>query len=570
MPTSSSAASPKPSPGAAAAPTSAPLLPPGSTIRPAPVVPPSPSVPPTPSFSRPTSPRPPALGGAGSEPASPTRARAGSAGGGAGAGVGGVLGGTEGAQGGMLSQSASVVDLSHIFERDVEFAPSHLLAPSEAVDVAVPPVLTEAALALSLSSDGDPLAAHELAHLAHEAESDAQAGSGWSSPGGVGAGGLAALLAGGSPEQLKTQPGQGQGHAYQPVHSSPLHQGAPHALPHVHHPFSSSRSPTRGGGVQRSLSPDHHRRATSPPMSDSSASASAAASVTSGPTAATAASPPTSYSGGSPSPMELQLGGGGGGGSPKLSLPLGPFGQRLTEALEEEANRPGSGSASAAGERDTSPTGASETSSSGTGAAGRPGGKAATYTPLKPSLLLPFPSNLPGVGVGGLAPDDPFSSFSPSSGGSHLGSGSAVSSSPLHSPSYEAPNPFSSVGAGASPSAGGGGGELAAPHPRRLSFYSYADLINEERIQELKGEGIGPTSAAEGPLPSGAATPGGLSATGAGGGGREAGSRTVSGGSLGAALGGKKAAMEKEKEREREGDEQETLQARVAAVVLDE
>ncbi|GAA5820560.1 hypothetical protein JCM11251_003049 [Rhodosporidiobolus azoricus] len=426
----------------------------GSTIRPAPVVPPSPTPAASAGYaSRPTSPRP-------SEPASPTRARAASstAGGGGQGGVllspGSPLGMDKGGFAGgerlesSMSRSGSQVDLSHIFERDVEFAPSHLITPSEAVDVAVPPVLTAAAEALSFSTAGDPLVAHEIAALANEAEQDAQAGSGWSSPvltpGGVG------LY---HPNVTGSSGGGQAGHAYAPHQASPLH---------AHHMANSSRSPVRG--TTRSFSPDsnpaRNRGARSP---DSASGAADDQSSTAGFSVGT---PPTSNGGGSPPPLSA--------GSPKVTaaggagiVPLGPFGQKLAEALENAASRPGHTGSGLLTPGGTSPEAT----------------KPASYTPIKPSLLLPFPTGATDASL------DPFSGFSPSST-----SASAVSSSPLHSPLHEGSNPFASL---ASPSSGGVGSSapspaLAAPHPRRLSFYSYADLINEERIQELKGEGIGP------------------------------------------------------------------------------
>ncbi|GAA5887777.1 hypothetical protein JCM6882_000749 [Rhodosporidiobolus microsporus] len=496
-------------PPTSSAPSSSAGAPPvGSTIRPAPVVPPSPSVPPTPGFasSRPTSPRP-------SEPASPTRARATS--GGAVAGGGPQQGGlllsagekvADKGEGGM-SRSGSQVDLSHIFERDVEFAPSHLITPSEAVDVAVPPVLTAAAEALSFSTSGDPLVAHELATLANEAEQEAQAGSGWSSPvltpGGMGLYHPNAAAGGGA-----------AAHPYAPHQSSPLH---------AHSLANASRSPVRG--TSRSFSPDSNPagRARSPDSNPADDGSSAAGF--------SVGTPPTSNSGGSPPPLSA--------GSPKAQpalgagiIPLGPFGQRLAEALENEANKPGSSGAAATqtsgGKRDTSPESLAA--------------KAASYTPLKPSLLLPFPAALSSSGAYDPSNPDPFSGFSPSSA-----SASAISSSPLHSPSYESANPFAAAaalagGAATAPS-GGASPALAAPHPRRLSFYSYADLINEERIQELKGEGIGPAEVA-----------------GAGGGAREAGSRTVSGGSAVPPV--------VKVEKGGEGEEVETLQKGVEGVQI--
>ncbi|GAA5967908.1 hypothetical protein JCM11641_005805 [Rhodosporidiobolus odoratus] len=449
-----------PPPPASASPTSTPLAPPllaGSAIRPSPVVPPSPSVPPTPSFSRPTSP----------QPSSPTRTRTASGGGGLMISSIEGSGGREGkSEASGVSRSGSQVDLSHIFERDVEFAPSHLLNPSEAVDVAVPPVLTEAAVALTtlpcLLSSSDLLAQQQdLAALVHDAEQEAQAGSGWSSP----------VV----PPQLAL---------HQPHVTSPLHH-------HSH--ANASRSPVRGSGM-RSFSPDSTGRGGVEGARSLSPDSSTTFSV---------GTPPTSNSGGSPPPMMPKS------GSPPPALSLGPFGQRLAEALENEANKPAAPQGSSSlpvAKRDTSPDAVepSRSAASSPGVSRSAAAKTATYTPLKPSLLLPFPSGTPAAS-GPL--DDPFSSFSPASS----------SASPLHSPSYEHANPFAAPSPSSTIAGGAASSQLAQPHPRRLSFYSYADLINEERIQELKGEAMG-SGLGEGP--------GGLGV-----GVREAGSRTVSGAS---------------------------------------
>ncbi|BGP48586.1 hypothetical protein JCM10450v2_004462 [Rhodotorula kratochvilovae] len=396
-----------------------PANPTATLSRPSPVVPPSPSVPPTPSFSRPTSPRPPpAARGASEEPASPTRSRAHAGGEGA-----LLFSGTQ--DGAALSHSGSQVDLSHIFERDVEFAPSHHISPSEAVDVAVPPVLTEAAVALSHAAEGDPITSRDLAALVLDAEHDAAAGSGWSSPVIP-----PSFIAHASPPPLSQQ--------QHDKHQQPA--AAQHPLSHVY--ANASRSPTRG---TRSFSPDSGSggRAASPGSSTFSVG-----------------TPPTSTGGGSPPP-------------PPQSGSLGPFSQRLAEALENEANKPGLGApllgAVVGQHRETSPEGGlapgltSAPSSPPT--VQRTSSSSQQYTPLKPSLLLPFPA--PGHGLAGA--DDPFSS-------------------PLHSPSHELPaNP------------------LAAPHPRKLSFASYADLVNEERLAELTGERLADAGAG---AVGGSATPG--------------------------------------------------------------
>lgn len=152
------------------------------TSRPSPVVPPS--QPASPSFSRPTSPRP-HVSRQIEEPASPTSAH----------------------HDLSLSASGSTVDLSHIFERDVEFASTHHITPSEAVDVAIPPVLDEAVAALS----SDEITSSELASSVRESEDT----SGWSSP----------------------------------VTVSSVH------ISHQHSYATASRSPVRGSGA-RSFSPD--------------------------------------------------------------------------------------------------------------------------------------------------------------------------------------------------------------------------------------------------------------------------------------------------------------------------
>ncbi|KAK4054388.1 hypothetical protein OIV83_000882 [Microbotryomycetes sp. JL201] len=144
--------------------------------RPSPVVP-SPSVPGSPaSFSRPTSPRPhqtgvadPTTASTGSShhhapPHSPTQAKTphGSA---------PAAGPFELSSSGMISRSASNVDLSHVFERDVEFASTHRISAQEAVDVAIAPVLDEAAVALTSSTNDLTIGPDVLAP-----------NSGWSSP----------------------------------------------------------------------------------------------------------------------------------------------------------------------------------------------------------------------------------------------------------------------------------------------------------------------------------------------------------------------------------------------------
>ena len=62
--------------------------------------------------------------------------------------------------------------------------------------------------------------------------------------------------------------------------------------------------------------------------------------------------------------------------------------------------------------------------------------------------------------------------------GTPHGSDDPFTSSPLQSPSHElANNPVAAAQQG-----------QPQPHPRKLSFASYADLVNEERLAELTGE----------------------------------------------------------------------------------
>ncbi|SCZ88671.1 BZ3500_MvSof-1268-A1-R1_Chr2-1g04562 [Microbotryum saponariae] len=144
-----------------------------SVSRPSPVVP-SPSVPSSPaSFSRPTSPRPtPGRHGYSQDDAtSPTRER--------------VHSHPHHPHHELhapvasnpISRTNSGLDLSHIFERDVEFNATHQISPQEAVDVAVAPVLDEAVVALS-----SPGMTPDIASLVHDSEEAALVGSGWSSP----------------------------------------------------------------------------------------------------------------------------------------------------------------------------------------------------------------------------------------------------------------------------------------------------------------------------------------------------------------------------------------------------
>ncbi|GAA5931767.1 hypothetical protein JCM1841_006734 [Sporobolomyces salmonicolor] len=424
--------------------------------RPSPVVPPSPSIPATPTFSyshsnsRPTSPRPSRL--ASEEPGSPTREGRG--------GATAMLG--EAAGGAALGRSGSQVDLSHIFERDVEFAPSHHISPSEAVDVAVPPVLTEAAVALSASSD-DPLVSHDLEALIHESEADAQAGSGWSSP---------VVAPAHAQHQAPHHPSISHSHSSQP-HHHPFGQQQlpPIGSPHAHTYANSSRSPVRSSH-SRSFSPDSLTGASASGVEAlSSGEDRRAASPGGSSTTFSVDSPPTST--GEVSPPGTSAGGAGGFG-------LGPFGKKLAEALENEANKlPGGLVGTSLGANATATAKARETSSPPATTAKddpSPPARAAapaspTSAPFRPSSLLspltlpvPFPASSTASPSGG-ASENPFLS---------------TTTSPLPSPTLELPAASSSSSTSHA---------LCAPHPRRLSFLSYADVINEERMAELTGEG---------------------------------------------------------------------------------
>ncbi|ORY64636.1 hypothetical protein BCR35DRAFT_308741 [Leucosporidium creatinivorum] len=337
------------SPGASSSlnpsPTShAPLSPRSSQIlgRPSPVVP-SPSLPASPaSFSRPSSPRP-------HEPASPTRATS---------QLPYELGSS-----GMLSRSGSAVDLSHVFERDVEFGSTHVISAQEAVDVAIAPVLDEAALALSSASD------QQARDLLRDAQDEASS-SGWSSP----------------------------------VGASPISHPGRHSY------ANASRSPTRsmGGGEGRSFSPSSvdGGRATSPGSS-------------------------TSFSIGTP-PDET----------------LHPFSQGLSDALEktEAARTTGLGGGL---DDDRSPGGSSLFNPS------QLGGEIVLPPPV-------MPTGLPAKSM--LAMPIPF----PNAASFDSPAGSIPAS-----PSIETVNPSNPAKA------------------RRLSFLSYADVINEERLAELTGAPAG-------------------------------------------------------------------------------
>ncbi|GAA5872210.1 hypothetical protein JCM3774_002296 [Rhodotorula dairenensis] len=408
--------------------------------RPAPVVPPSPSVPATPAFSRPTSPHRPASR-AKDEPSSPVRGRG------------------DSSDGATLSQSASQVDLNHIFERDVEFPTTHHITPSEAVDVAVPPVLTEAAVALS-TADDDPIASRDLAALVLDAEQDAQANSGWSSP---------VLPPGVSLHQWHQQQQQQQQH----------HQ-APHQLAQTSY-ANASRSPVRG---MRSFSPDSSSagrgrgRATSPGSSQFSAG-----------------TPPTSAGGGSPPPPHPVVSMATSAQSTAAAA-LGPFSQRLAEALENEASKLPAGltGASAANAAAKAPSSSSPETSPRSDASSR--SRHGSQSVLSPSLLRPFPTGSPAVSS---SSEDPFAA-SPLASPSITEAGSSLQP-PTSASSSATPTPASVALASAA-----GTASLAAPHPRKLSFATYADLVNEERLAELTGERLAPEAATPGGT--GAQTPG--------------------------------------------------------------
>ncbi|GAA5835764.1 hypothetical protein JCM3766R1_005842 [Sporobolomyces carnicolor] len=403
--------------------------------RPSPVVPPSPSVSGTPHHhypnSRPTSPRPSRH--ASEEPSSPTRERA------TAAATGAMLGDAVSSTG--MGRSSSQVDLSHIFERDVEFAPSHHITPSEAVDVAVPPVLTEAIMALSATDD--PVVSHDVEALIHESEADAQAGSGWSSP----------VMP--PPHSLPHSHSHSHGHGAHPLSQHHHSSASPPTFSHSAY-ANASRSPVRSSH-SRSFSPD---------------SVEGIEALSSGGEDRRAASPggsSTTFSGGSPptsageiSPPSTSAGGGAFG--------LGPFGKKLAEALENEANKlppglVGSAPSTSPATAATAPVDKSPRTSSAS--------SFANLSPLRPANILSSPSSSLSV---------PFP---------------AVGSSPSPSPSSPDPNHPLVVASPSSISPQtelnsnplGAGPNVANPHPRRLSFISYADVINEERMAELTGEG---------------------------------------------------------------------------------
>lgn len=426
-------------------------------------------MPTTPAYSRPTSPHPPTSTRAKDEPSSPVRNR------------------IDPSDEAHLSQSTSQVDLSHIFERgtpyfsvptppatilflthdlggcaDVEFPTTHHITPSEAVDVAVPPVLTEAAVALS-AADDDPIASRDLAALVLDAEQDAQANSGWSSP-------VAA------PAGIST-------HSWQPPQQ---HAHPPAAASHATY-ANASRSPVRGS---RSFSPDSSSqgggRATSPGSSYFSAG-----------------TPPTSAGGGSPPPASTSA-----SMQSTAAATFGPFSQRLAEALENEASKlpPGlTGTAavpaSAAGQAQASSPELSPRSDTSSPP------RLATHNVLSPSLLRPFSTGTSALSSGS---EDPFTA-SPLSSPSQETSSTLVPPQTVSSSTTSTPATTALVGAAIAP------GGVAAPHPRKLSFATYADLVNEERLAELTGERLALDGVA--PTASGTQTPGGVGLTGSPGGG---------------------------------------------------
>ncbi|GAA5983207.1 hypothetical protein JCM10908_000196 [Rhodotorula pacifica] len=405
--------------------------------RPAPVVPPSPSVPATPAFSRPTSPHPPASR-LKDEPSSPVRGRAG-----------------EAAEGAALSQSTSQVDLNHIFERDVEFPTTHHITPSEAVDVAVPPVLTEAAVALS-AADDDPIASRDLAALVLDAEQDAQANSGWSSP--------------------VLPPGVSLHQWHQQQHHQQQHQ-PPHQLSHATY-ANASRSPVRG---MRSFSPD-------------SSSLGGGRAASPGSSYFSAGTPPTSAGGGSPPPVSMSA-----TVQSTAGAAFGPFSQRLAEALENEASKLPAGltGASAAAVAASAPQSSSSPELSPRSDASSPS-RYGSQSVLSPTLLRPFPT---GTSALSNSSDDPFAIATPSP----LASPSIETGSSLHPPTSASSSATPTPASVALANAAATSTLSAAPHPRKLSFATYADLVNEERLAELTGERLAPE----------AATPGGGSGTGA-------------------------------------------------------
>ena len=350
-------------------------------------------------------------------------------------------------------------------EADVEFPTTHHITPSEAVDVAVPPVLTEAAVALS-AADDDPIASRDLAALVLDAEQDAQANSGWSSP---------VLPPGVSLHQWHQQQQQQQQHQH---HS-------PRQLSQTSY-ANSSRSPVRG---MRSFSPD-----------SSSGGRGDGRAASPGSSYFSAGTPPTSTGGGSPPPASMAA-----SVQSTATAAFGPFSQRLAEALENEASKlpvglTGASAASVAAAKATAQSTSSPEATSPRSDASSPS-RRSSQNVLSPNLLRPFPTGSPSAVSS--SSEDPFAVASPSP----LPSPSLTGSSSLQPPTTSAsssatPTPASIALANATGTTAAG---LAAPHPRKLSFATYADLVNEERLAELTGERLAPE----------ASTPGGASGTGA-------------------------------------------------------
>lgn len=248
---------------------------------------------------------------------------------------------------------------------DVEFPSSHHISAAEAVDVAIPAVLDEAALALSNS---DHLSSADFNNYVRESE---EAGSGWSSP--------------------------------IPNYSPPTP--------------TSSRSPNRNihststTTTTRSFSPDRMSARGASPGGASSASFSISTPSN---------SPPTSFH---------------------------PFIQHLSEALESEANSHRGG----------------PTSNSTSCVTEAP----STSTPLIfPSTTITSSSS-------------PFSSESSPSVGSLL---FRTSKAPSDFDLSSSTNSLNSIPLSSSNSL-----EAIPVRNPRLSFTSYADILNEERLNEMLG-----------------------------------------------------------------------------------
>lgn len=384
-------------------------------------------------------------------------------------------------------------------EADVEFPTTHHITPSEAVDVAVPPVLTEAAVALS-AADDDPIASRDLAALVLDAEQDAQANSGWSSP---------VLPPGVSLHQWHQQQQQQQQHQQQ------QHQHhSPRQLSQTSY-ANSSRSPVRG---MRSFSPD-----------SSSGGRGDGRAASPGSSYFSAGTPPTSTGGGSPPPASMAA-----SVQSTATAAFGPFSQRLAEALENEASKlpvglTGASAASVAAAKAAAQSSSSPEPTSPRSDASSPS-RRSSQNVLSPNLLRPFPTGSPSAVSS--SSEDPFAVASPSP----LPSPSLTGSSSLQLPTTSAsssatPTPASIALANAN--ATGTAAGLAAPHPRKLSFATYADLVNEERFAELTGERLAPPEAATpgggGASGTGAQTPGGAGSAAPSPGGAMALSRSRSG-----------------------------------------